>query len=229
MDFWDFYQPGLLGDPGAADFGTFGATFNSMGNWGSYGSLSTPSTLSFGSTGAGGGGGGGFDLGGLFGGSPGSGINVNIGGGGGGGGAAVPDVKQVLTALANQHEQALQANLGAYQAQQKTAEDALSTGWALMDSFTARARTYGSQGELSAAERDRRVNPAYLRWDWIAYYVDPITGGATPPPPVPGGGTTVGGGGGIPGGYVPVPSSTFQISASTLLIGAALVYLLLRR
>lgn len=225
--YWDFGfgSPGNLYDAGAADFGTFGG--GSLPNlWGSNTGLPSPSGLSFISTG-GGGGGGWFD--GLFGGSPGSGINVNLGGSGGGGGASGPDVKQVLTALANQHEQALQANLGAWQAGQLSAEEALSQGWGLMDSFTAKARQYGSQGELSAAERDRRINPAYLRWDWIAYYLDPITGGPTAPPPVPGGGTTVGGGGTPGGPLIPVPSSTFTISAQTLIIGAAILYLLLRR
>lgn len=217
MEFWDFYQPGLLGDPGAADFGTFGANFNSMGNWGSYGSLTSPSDLSFAPTGGG-------LSGGTFGGSPGSGISINIGGGGGsfGGGAAGPDVKQILTQLANQAEAALQGNLGAWQANQLATDTAIARAWDIMDRFVSECLRYGQQGQLSAAERDRRINPAYLRWDWVAYYIDPMTGGNTALPPVPGGGTNVGGivgtGGGTPVYYRNDNQMLYLIGGGLLLL-----------
>lgn len=224
MDYWDFGfgSPGNIGDPYAADFGTFGANFNPYGGYGGFGSLTSPSDLSFAPTGGGGFGGGGF------GGSPGSGINIVIPTGGGGGGAAGPDVKQILTTLANQAEAALQGNLGAWQAQQIATDDAIARAWDIMDRFVSECMRYGQQGALSAAERDRRINPAALRWDWVAYYIDPMTGGNTPLPPVPGGGVNVGGP--LPGGGGSVPYyPRQQFDPLLLMAGAVLLVLFLKK
>ena len=131
-------------------------------------------------TSGGGGGGGGFGGGG--GGFPD--IGITVGGGGGGGGYAPPSL-----------------NLASWQNQQISAETAVSDGWALMNAMVSACIAYGAAGTKSAAERDRRIDPAQVRWDWIAYYIDPITGGNTALPPVPGGGVNVNNGliGGIGG------------------------------
>lgn len=134
----------------------------------------------------GGGGGGGGVI-------PGGGIGINIPLPGGGTG---PSVNQTLTQIVNGYEQALIANLGAFTSGNRSAADAIREGWRLMDNMVIACRAYGAAGERSAAERDRRINPSMLRWDWVAYYIDPITGAPTTPPPVPGGGVGFPGGGG---------------------------------
>lgn len=141
-----------------------------------------------GTTGGGAGGGGGFQL---------PEITIGVGGGGGGGGTGAPSVAQNLTQIVNNFEYQLKANLGLFQSGAKSKDAALATGWQLMDAMVAACLPYGAAGQKSAAERDRRINPPSLRWDWIAYYIDPITGGNTVLPPVPGGGlnTTYGAGG----------------------------------
>ena len=116
------------------------------------------------------------------------------GGGGGGGGTAgvsyggvsfqfslpsgatpgQPDVRETLTQIADAAERALQQNLGAWQQRQVSAGDAIDRAWRILDDAVARMMQFGAQGQLSAAERDRRIDPARLRWDWIAYYIDPI-------------------------------------------------------
>lgn len=132
----------------------------------------------------------------------GSGINVGIGdfnanipisGPGSGSG---PDVKEILTSIANSHESALKANLGAWQQKTISGDAAIDRAWQILNSMTANMLRYGTQGRVSAAERDRRIDPAYLKWDYIAYYIDPISAGTTgkpatvqplPVPPVYGG------------------------------------------
>jgi hypothetical protein len=99
------------------------------------------------------------------------GFNIPVGGGGG----SAPDVKEILTAIANQHEDALKSNLAAFTQNQIGASEAIDNAWNILNSMTASMLKYGSQGLISAAERDRRVDPRYLRWDYIAYYIDPIS------------------------------------------------------
>ena len=135
----------------------------------------------FASTGGGGGGGGGFGI------SLPS-VNIGIGGGGVGGGGGVPSLSQTLTQIVDGYERRLQQNLADWQVQRVTADAAIATGWSLMNAMVSACRAYGAQGEKAAAERDRRIDPRQLRWDWILYYIDPITGGNTALPPVPGGG-----------------------------------------
>lgn len=134
-------------------------------------------------------------------------------------GPSLGDVKRILTDLANAAEQTLRDNLGRWQAGQIAAGDAIATGWRILDDFVRRALAYGPQGQISAAERDRRINPAMLRWDWIAYYIDPIavaeTGApATPPAPV-----TVAGAGPIGAGPLgnPLAGNSMQ---QVLILGA---------
>lgn len=151
-------------------------------------------------------GGGGYDIygpdwGSFNGGFPdmGSFTNGTWSGSGGGGGGGGLTLSQTLSQLADGTEAQLRANLGAWQVQTISASVAITQAWALLDGMVAAMRQYyGAQGLKSAAERDRRIDPSQLRWDWIAYYIDPITGGPSTPPPVPGG--SVGAGGGIPGG-----------------------------
>jgi len=119
-------------------------------------------------------------------------VNIGIGtGGGGGGGGAAPNLNQTLTQIVDGYEYQLKANLAQWQAGSKSASAAVDTGWQLMNAMVAACLRYGAAGQKSAAERDRRISPQMIRWDWIAYYIDPITGGNTALPPVPGGGTNV--------------------------------------
>lgn len=90
-----------------------------------------------------------------------------------------------LSDLANATEAALRANLGAYQSGQMSAADASARGYGILNDMVARMLQAGAQGQLSAAERDRRIDPSRLKWDWIAYYLNPIpnsqtTAGAAP-------------------------------------------------
>lgn len=174
-----------------------------------------------------GGGGGGFwdDLF-NFGGNPGSGISVSLPGSSG------PSVNQTLTALVNAAEAALQANLAAWRAQQTGTDAALSNGWRILNDVVARLTGMGAQGVKSAAERDRRIDPSQLRWDWIAYYLDPITGGPTNPQPLPapvaGGGLGAGGSGVYTGGVGGVGGGVGAggIPTSYLLIAGAVILLI---
>lgn len=146
------------------------------------------------------------------------GLPIGIGGGGG-----TPSVNQTLTQLVNSFETALKANLSAWQIQSRSAADALATAWRLMDAMVIECRKFGAAGVKSASERDRRINPPMLRWDWIAYYIDPITGSNTALPPVPGGGTAPGQ---TPGtGGSPAPLQTIG-GINPLYIGAALLLLI---
>lgn len=103
--------------------------------------------------------------------------NVTIGGSPGS-----PDVRRILTDIANSSEAALQANLQSYQTGQISADAAISTAWDILNKMTSAMLQYGEQGRISAAERDRRIDPRFLRWDYVAYYIDPISQLATGKP-----------------------------------------------
>lgn len=79
-----------------------------------------------------------------------------------------------LSELANSAESALRANLAAYQGGQMSAADASARGYGILNDAIGRMLQAGPPGRISAAERDRRIDPGLLRWDWIAYYLDPI-------------------------------------------------------
>lgn len=204
MEFGNFFQ---------SDFGGWDLGFGGGGDlWGG-GAWGAGFTDPYGGIGAGGGvtSGSGFPL---------PQISIGFGGSGGGGSqvGGAPTLNQTLTQIVDQHEQALIANLSEFQNGAKPADGAISTGWSLMNSMVTGVARYGSQGQKAAAERDRRINPAQLRWDWIAYYIDPITGGPSTLPPLPSGTglTSVGGAGGFGG-----------LDQNTLLIvGALLLFLL---
>jgi len=164
-------------------------------------------------TGAGGGGGGGGGYGGIDVGFPD--INIGIGGGGAPGSGGAPNVNQTLTQIVDGYEFQLKANLSRWQAGGVSSSSAVSTGWQIMDAMVSACLRYGAAGQKAAAERDRRIQPAMLRWDWIAYYIDPITGGNTALPPVPGGGVNV--------------SPGMTTSSTMFLVVAALVLLLLAK
>lgn len=142
-------------------------------------------------------------------------------------GPSQPDVKEQLTQLANAYEAELQRNLASYQQGRLSADQALASAWSLLDQFVAACYRYGSQGALSAAERDRRIDPARLRWDWISYYIDPIAIAATGAPasspnPAP-----------VPGLPAPVPGLPAPVGAGfglgqnqILLVGGLLLVLI---
>lgn len=161
-------------------------------------------------------------FGGIFGNNPGGGLNIDLGGLGdiltGGGGGGVPDTSETLTQIVNGYEAALQANLAAWQQQQIGTSNAIERGWALMNQLVQRCTAYGAEGLKAVAERDRRVDPARLRWDWIAYYIDPINGGPTPAQPLP----TIPGGLN-PGGTNPGYTTAGFGSNDWMLVGAALL------
>ena len=57
----------------------------------------------------------------------------------------------------------------------RTASDAIAFFDNGMDKMRVDMYAFGAQGVRSYAERDRRAeNGQYLRWDWLAYYRDPI-------------------------------------------------------
>jgi hypothetical protein len=120
-------------------------------------------------------------------------------------GSSGPDVKRILTDLANSTEAQMRQTLGAWQQGQISADAAIEKQWALLNGMVQQMMRYGSQGMLSAAERDRRIDPSRLRWDWIAYYIDPIsvatTGQPAPLKPLPQVTAPVYGGFGGPGGF----------------------------
>lgn len=176
-----------------------------------------------------GGGGGGASIGGTF---PASGgINITLPTGGSGGGSG-PDVNEILTALVNAAERALQANLGAWQANQVSADAAVERAWSILNDVVARMMAYGIQGRNSAAERDRRIEPARLRWDWIAYYIEPITGPLSVPSGSGSGTTGTGSGSGAGSGtgspYPPITSAGLGLAGipDWALVGAVIVVLL---
>jgi len=166
---------------------SFGNQWASGGGIPNFGSNPDPFT----STGGGGGSGGGF-LSDLLGG-----INISFPTGGGG-----TNVNDRLTGIVNAAERALQYNLGAWQSNQLAAQDAIARAWDILNSCVQQLYAYGAAGQKSAAERDRRIDPTLLRWDWIAYYIDPINGGPTAPVDLPAGVNAPTGGNQPP--YVPL-------------------------
>lgn len=152
---------------------------------------------------------------------PGSGINVGVTIPTGGGGGYQPNVKELLTSIVNSYEAALKTNLASWQAQQISGEAALEKGWAILNEMVVRLRQYPPNGELAAAQRDRRINPALLKWDYIAYYLDPITGGPSVLQPLP-----TGSGGVTPGVTIQQP---FGVDPITLVLIGLAVFLVLKR
>ncbi len=126
--------------------------------------------------------------------------DISIGGGGGGGwsdfsfnlnppdiniggsGSGMPSAKEILTQIANSAESALQANLQAFQNGQIAGSEALSVAWDILNKMSSAMLQYGDLGRKSAAERDRRIDPRFLRWDYIQYYIDPIAQASTGKP-----------------------------------------------
>jgi hypothetical protein len=155
-------------------------------------------------------------------------INIALPIGGSGGAPRPPDVKQALTRITDASAAALEANLRAYQAGQVDASSATARAWDLFNGWVQQVLIYGPQGRITAEERDRRLNSPRLRWDWIAYYIDPIPGSGAAPgataPVTPAPGTT-------PGGPVYAGPGFGGMNSDWLLIGAVAVaaVLLLRR
>ena len=144
-----------------------------------------------------------------------------------GAGSGGADVKAILTGIANQAETALQSNLAQFQTGALGADTARARAWEILNSMVSAMWRYGSQGQLSAAERDRRIDPARLKWDWVGYYIDPITGGAAANPGLPGNVTGGAGGGLIGGGGASQAGLGLAGIPDWALIGAVLVFLLL--
>lgn len=162
--------------------------------------------------------------------TPGGGVTIDIPIGGGGGQSA-PSTNQQMTAIVNDYERRLQINLGEWSSGQRSAPSAVEVGWSLMNAMVAALRAYGAAGERSAAERDRRINPAQLKWDWIAYYIDPIIGGPSTPPPLPPAnlpGTGGAGGGVLPPGQNPV-NDLFNNPMMLAVIGLLVIALAMRK
>lgn len=151
----------------------------------------------------------------------GGGISISLPSGGGG-----PSTSETLTSIVNAAESALKANIAQWQTQAISADAAISRAWAILNDCVSRLLAYGAEGQKAASERDRRIAPAMLRWDWIAYYIDPITGGQTAMQPLP---TTIGGtgGGSTLGGYSTAGiGSTIAGIPDWALVGAVIVALL---
>ena len=166
-------------------------------------------------------------------GQPGGGIRIGVGGGSGA--PKPPSTSQTLTQIVNTLEVYLQQNLGNWKSGSVSADDAVRQAWIWMDRMVSDCLRFGAEGEKAAAERDRRINPARLRWDWIGYYIDPITGGNTVPPPPPSvptsGGTAIPGGGMTPTGSYPTMTGGFRMGEGIVWIalGAVLILLAMRK
>jgi hypothetical protein len=102
-------------------------------------------------------------------------VGVDLGGIFGGG---APSVSQTLTGIVDAAEGALQDNLNRFQAGVIASAPAVQRAWAILNQMGVELARYGAEGQKALAERDRRVDPARLRWDWISYYIEPLTGGA---------------------------------------------------
>lgn len=102
-------------------------------------------------------------------------VGVDLGGVFGGG---APSISETLTDIVNGAEAALQDNLNRFQAGVLSSGNAVNTAWAILNQMGSNLARYGAEGQKALAERDRRVDPARLRWDWISYYIEPLTGGA---------------------------------------------------
>lgn len=119
------------------------------------------------------------------------GIDIRLPLPGGRGSGVGPNINRLLTALVNDAERELQGNLGAFQTGARDAKSAYEYATRVFDQLIQTLLSYGQPGEKAATERDRRINPAQLIWDWIAYYIDPIYGssstlpGPSTPPRVP--------------------------------------------
>lgn len=135
-------------------------------------------------------------------------------------GAGVPDVRVILSQIANSAEAGLINNLNGWRQGTLDADVALHEAWDILNAMTSAMLRYGPQGQISAAERDRRVNPSLLRWDYIALYIDPISQGSTGSPaavqPLPG-----------PGSPPILAGAGLGTRQNVLLIGAALVGLVM--
>lgn len=203
------------GENGFGNFGGGYGYFDASGNPDPWGVAPLSPFLSTGS------GGGGVALPGL------GGINIQIPGLGGGG-SSVPDTSEQLTALVNAAERELQWNLGEWQAQGIGAQQAIERAWSILNTLIPRLYRYGPEGINAAAERDRRIDPSRLRWDWIAYYIDPINGGPVQPEPLPPGSSFLPTNPGT-GGTAPLYPGQLAIQNSNdvLLWGAAIVLMLL--
>ena len=124
-----------------------------------------------------------------------------------------PTTSEQLTLIVDAAERLLKTNLGQFQAGQISASQAVSVAWSLMDQMVSKCQAFGAAGMKSAAERDRRIDPSQLRWDWAAYYIDPIVGGVASAPSLPNGTT----------GTTPYGAYTRQDNTPLILAGAALV------
>lgn len=158
-------------------------------------------------------------------------FNLPPAGGGGYPGPRPPDVKEILSNIANNAEAALRANLEAYRQNQISGDAAITRGWQLLDGMTSAMLRYGTQGRISAAERDRRVDPSLLRWDYIAYYIDPIaqqtTGSPVTVKPLEASSAGVGGIGGF-GGFGGFGGLTTRSGMMWLIVGGLVLLVLLK-
>lgn len=137
------------------------------------------------------------------------------------GGSSGPSTSEVLTDVVNAYERQLVANLANYTERAISADTALERGWSLMNQMVARLAQFGAEGQKAAAERDRRIDPARLRWDWIAYYLDPIIGGPVASRPLPVGNGLQAGpiGGNAAIGSAAVPTSQWLIVGAAVVVG----------
>lgn len=141
---------------GTDDYDLFGG---SGGSYDPYGGVDT------------GGSGGWVDT--ILGSTVGNGVNISIPT------SHAPSLNQTLTSIVETAQRAANSVKAAWNAQTITADAALAQQWAILNALSQNLMKYGADGLKSAAERDRRVDPSRLRWDWITDYIDPITGGTT--------------------------------------------------
>jgi hypothetical protein len=142
-------------------------------------------------------------------------FNLTASPGFGGGGTRQPDPKVVTTQIVDQYETALKNNLAMYQAGQRSKADALKTFDTLFAQMQQQLSAYGDTGRRAIAERT--PGNSLTRWDWVAYYRDPIAGG------------TQNGGGLLDTVTGPITSGTGISSTTLLLIAAAVVVVILLR
>lgn len=136
-------------------------------------------------------------------------------------GGGAPSTDEQLTAIVDAAERLLKANLAQFEQGSISASQGVSTAWSLMNQMVSKCLAYGTRGQNAAAERDRRIDPSLVRWDWIAWYIDPITGGVSQPQPLPAGAGS-GAGAGYGSGFTNTGTTNYTRPADNTLLYAGL-------
>lgn len=94
-----------------------------------------------------------------------------------GGSAPGADPRRATTQIVDSAEAFFKQNLSEFQRGTKSAAQALRDFDSVWEQMRSALLNWGSVGQRALAERDRTYAAGqYLRWDWLAWYRDPIAG-----------------------------------------------------